>query len=186
MNEIYKKTASLILGYLTVRFVPNYKNDEKHQAKQTLIWAEELGKKVDADRLTEDNIKSACDLWANVNGKGFPPTIDQFINCILKINVAPVVVIEVKEEKSKDYLRLWNDADDHARFRFFADHAFNKVPQHIHVMFMRYMESTRGWTYCECKKMIDFHMSPFEKAGHGAILEHQREVLDYFKNRKVA
>ncbi len=183
-NE-YIKTANLILGYLELRFINQHKDAELAK-KERQLWATELQAKIESERITQANIVSACDLWADINGgKGFAPTVDQFINCLKKVSYTPAPALPINDGQI-DYLVLWNQCDDKAKFRFFVDHPFNKVPPYIRLLFTVYNTEHRGWTRTESAMMVRFHGLPFQGAGRGAVNNHQREIIQYFINRKVA
>ena len=183
MNKTYRKTANLVLGYLELRFINLHKEAEIAE-KERALWASELESKIEADRITQLNIVKACDLWADINTNGYPPTIDQFIGCLRKVSYLPMVALPVSDDQT-DYFKLWDGADDQTKKRFFIDHVFNKVPPCLRVMFIDYMKQHHGWTHAECKKMINYHAQPFSGAERGAYVTHQREIIDYFA-RKVA
>jgi len=173
----------MLFGYLDLRFKREYKFDEKDRAAQELVWAEQLAK-IDADLLTDQNCRKALDLWADVNGTGYAPTIDQFILCLKK-----TIYVETPKLpnliKQDDYLGMWKQCDDKGKFRFFIDNPFNKVPPFVRLLFTQYNEKHRGWTRAESKKMMLFHGLPFQGAGQGAVIKNQREILDYFIKRKA-
>ena len=182
--NIYQKKAIMLFGYLDLRFKREYKFDERDRAAQELVWAEQLAK-FDVNLLSEENCRKALDLWAEVNGTGYAPTIDQFISCLKKITYveAPRLTNLIKQD---DYLGIWNQCDDKGKFRFFIDHPFAKVPPNVRLLFTQYNEKHRGWSRLESKMMIKFHGLPFQGAGQGAIINNQREILDYFVKRKAA
>ena len=184
MNETYKKTANLVLGYLELRFINLHKEDEVAEKERTL-WANELESKIEAERITEQNIVKACDLWADINDNGYPPTVDQFIGCLKKVSFAPLPAL-ADDGDEIDYLKLWDAGDDKQKFRFFIDHPFDKVPAYIRLMFTEYNTKHRGWTGDESKKMIRYHATPFASAEMGAMIVNQREILNYFAQRKAA
>lgn len=185
MNKTYIKTANLVLGYLALRFVELNK-DEATIEKERALWASELESGIEAERITPENVKRACDLWADINAdinkKAYPPTVDQFINCLKKVSFKPVKALEQKD-KELDYLTLWNNADRIGKYKFFITHKYINVPPYIRLMFIEHMKANHGWTYDECKKMINYHMQPFNGAGHGAYVSYKREIIEYFKKR---
>ena len=184
MNKEYIKTANLVLGYLELRFINQHKDAELAE-KERRIWAEQLESKIEPERITQDNIVKACDLWADVNGKGFAPTVDQFVNCLKKVSYIPAVALSVNEDQT-NYLSLWNDADDKQKFRFFIDYPFDRVPPIVRKLFCDYNTQYRGWTGNESYKMMRYHAKPFTNAGQGAVINNQREILNYFATRKAA
>lgn len=184
MNKTYIKTANLVLGYLELRFINLHKEAEMAE-KERALWASELESKIEPERITQQNIVKACDLWADINTNGYPPTVDQFVGCLRKVSVANIPALPVSDDQT-DYLALWDQGDDKDKFRFFIDHPFNKVPPYIRLMFTQYNTKHRGWTREESKKMINYHASPFSGAERGAYITNQREIIDYFVNREVA
>jgi hypothetical protein len=182
MNKEYIKTANLVLGYLELRFINQHKDAEIAE-KERRIWAEQLESKIEPERITQPNIVKACDLWADINGKGFAPTVDQFINCLKKVSYTPAVALPVSET---DYLSLWNEADDKGKFKFFIDYPFDRVPPIVRKLFCDYNAQYRGWTGNESDKMMRYHAKPFANAGVGAVTNNQREILAYFVKRKAA
>ena len=102
MSNEYTKRANIILGYLELRFINQHKSED-YAADERALWAEELKERIEPERITQDNIKLACELWtdvtaSNITGKGFAPKIDQFINCLLKVSHVPRVALPMKEE----------------------------------------------------------------------------------------
>ena len=184
MNKEYIKTANLVLGYLDLRFINQHK-DEHTAQQERKIWAEQLESKIEPERITQENIMKACDLWADINGKGFSPKVDQFINCLNKVSYIKPTALPFNEGNT-DYLSLWNSADDKAKFMFFVDYPFNLVPPIVRKLFMDYNAQYRGWSGIESYKMINYHAKPFSNAGQGAVIVNQREILDYFAQRKAA
>ena len=185
MNNEYIKAANLILGYLELRFINQHKDAELAK-KERELWASEFQVKIESERITEANIVSACDLWADINGgKGFAPTVDQFISCLKKVSYTPAPALPVNDGQI-DYFILWHLADDKAKFRFFVDYPFNIVPPYIRLLFTEYNSKHRGWSRTESAMMVRFHGLPFQGAGRGAVNNHQREIIQYFINRKVA
>ena len=172
----------MLFGYLDLRFKREYKFDERDRAAHELVWAEQLAK-FDVDMLADENCIKALDLWAEVNGTGYAPTIDQFISCLKKITYvdAPRLANLITQD---DYLNLWNYADDKGKFRFFINHNYLKTSPVIRWLFHKYNTMHRGWTKEESIKMMQFHKLPFYGAGQGAVINHQREVIEYFINRK--
>ena len=183
MNKTYIKTANLVLGYLELRFINLHKEAEIAE-KERALWASELESKIEPERITQQNIVKACDLWADINTNGYPPTVDQFVGCLRKVSYVARVALPVSDDKV-DYLALWNGADDQTKKRFFIDYPFNKVAPYLRVMFIDYMKTEHGWTHDECKKMINYHAQPFNGAERGAYITNQRGIIDYFA-RKVA
>ena len=182
MNKEYIKTANLVLGYLELRFINQHKDAELAE-KERRIWADQLEHKIEPERITQDNIVKACDLWADVNGKGFAPTVDQFINCLKKVSYTPAMALPVSET---NYLSLWECADDKQKFRFFIDYPFDRVPPVVRKLFHVYNAKHRGWTGNESDKMMRYHAKPFANAERGAMIVYQREILNYFAQRKAA
>jgi hypothetical protein len=185
MNKEFIKTANLVLGYLDVRFISSNAKDEQLAEKERKIWAEQLENKIEPERITQDNIVTACDLWAEISSNGFPPTIDQFIGCLKKVSYIAMPALPINNNQT-NYLQLWESCDDRQKFRFFVDHPFNRVPPFVRKLFSDYNAQHRGWTREESNKMIRFHAQPFNGAGQGALINYQREILNYFVNRKVA
>jgi hypothetical protein len=184
MNKTYIKTANLVLGYLELRFINLHKEAEIAE-KERALWASELESKIEPERITQQNIVKACDLWADINTNGYPPTVDQFMGCLRKVSYVVRVALPVSDDEV-DYWVLWNGADDKGKFRFFIDHPFNKVAPYIRLIFIEYMKTHHGWSHRECNKMINYHAAPFAGAEMGAYITNQREIIDYFVNRKVA
>lgn len=182
MNKEYIKTANLVLGYLELRFINQHKDAELAE-KERRIWAEQLESKIEPERITQPNIVKACDLWADINGKGFAPTVDQFVNCLKKVSYTPAVALPVSET---NYLSLWNEADDKGKFKFFIDYPFDRVPPIVRKLFCDYNTQHRGWTGNESDKMMRYHAKPFANAGVGTVTNNQREILNYFAKRKAA
>ena len=181
MGKDYLKTATLITSYLKARFISN-KADMSEREKK--VWADQLATTVDADQLTQQNIKAACDLYAEINGNGFPPTVDQFMKCLRKVSFDKRPDLSINN-KQLNYMDEWNNAKDDAKLRFFIDHNYLNTPPVIRWLFHDYNTKHRGWTKKESIKMMQFHGRPFSGAGQGAMVNHQRDVMQYFINRKV-
>lgn len=180
MGKEYKKTARLITSYLKSRFISSGADITEQELR---VWADQLETAVDVGQLTQENIKRACDLYADINGNGFPPTVDQFTRCLNKVSFVQPKVFKDKSEDI-DYLVLWEKADDRQKYRFFIDHVFIKVPPYIRLYFRDYMKEHHGWSHTESNKMINYHASPFNGADMGAYITNQREIIAYFNNKK--
>ena len=108
MHKKFLRCANLTLGYLELRFINQHK-DADIAANERALWASELERGIEAERITPDNIKLACDLWADINQNGYPPTIDQFIGCLRKVSHVPRVALPNKEIPFKDVFRAFTE-----------------------------------------------------------------------------
>jgi len=178
----YHAIATTTLGYLDTRFRKPF-GDVDGDAEIN-VWAAELSK-FNADKLNEKTIKIALDFWADINTNGYPPTVDQFCDCLRKVTYKEQPSIEHKQE-SKDYCTMWQLANDKQKMFFFVDHSYIHVPSYIQKWFIDYNEKHRGWTKEESMKMIKWHAVPFADAHEGAMIQKQRGILDYFTHRKSA
>lgn len=178
MDKEYLKTAKLITSYLKSRFISSRQDKTDQELR---VWADQLEKSVNAGQLTQENIKGACDLYAEINGNGFPPTVDQFVRCLNKVSYVPAT--KNTNSDSVNYMVLWDQADDKAKFRFFIDHNYLHAAPVVRWLFHEYNTKYRGWSKKESIKMMEYHRPPFTGAGQGAMVNHRREVINYFINR---
>lgn len=181
--DLFKKNAALILGYFDLRFINRHKNKQEAMQERRL-WADELKEKTKIEQLSEDNIKKALDLWCDINDKGYAPTIDQFVTCIQKVDFENRPTLE--QSQRINAMAHWLNADDKAKYRFFIDYPYQQVAPVVRWLFHEYNISHRGWTMAESIKMMNYHALPFAGAGHGAMTNHQNDILQYFINRKAA
>jgi hypothetical protein len=131
------------------------------------------------------------------SGSDFAPSLPKFIDYCggrPKLHKA----LESKKEPQRDYAQMWMNADDKGKYRFFVDHPFHEVPGYVQVWFKNYNKQHRGWTNHESEKMIRFWAQPQwldvsddeqdtrRERINQMIDEHQKNIINYFMNRKSA
>ena len=122
---------------------------------------------------------------------GHPPTSQEIIKEMKKVayrvieEASYVTSHQQQEAPQLDYAKLWHNATVKERFRFFIDHRFCDVPSFVRLAFHQYNQESRGWTRQESTKMMHFWRVPFPNAQQGAMINNQREIIDYFTKRKA-
>jgi len=129
------------------------------------------------------------------SGSDFAPSLPKFIE-YCGGRPKQQRALENRPEPQKDYARMWMNATDKEKYRFFIDHSFHDVPGYIQVWFRNYNKKYRGWTDQESEKMIKFHAMPqwldISEDQHEARREkiekmkdeHQKNIINYFMNRR--
>lgn len=120
-----------------------------------------------------DNAPTPTEIIAAIiaKSKEFKPVIDNH----LAINTIVENVI--------DYEALWRSSNDQQKHDFFIDNRFHKVPPYIRYWFVKYNEEHRGWSPHESHMMIKYWALPFTHANDGAVINNQKEIMKYFRNR---
>ena len=117
------------------------------------------------------------------------PTPSEIIAAILakSIEFKPVIdnhrSIEDIVEDVIDYEALWKNADHQQKYSFFIDHKFHKVAPYIRHWFVKYNKEHRGWSAHESNMMIKYWALPFTHANEGAVVNNQKQITQYFRNR---
>ena len=131
------------------------------------------------------------------SGSEFAPSLPKFIE-YCGGRPARNKALEHREEDQLDYARLWMNANDKTKYRFFIDHKFNLVPGYVRVWFINYNKQHRGWTEHESDMMIKFWAQPSwldisddEQENRRDRLnemvdQHQKKILKYFLHRRSA
>ena len=68
-------------------------------------------------------------------------------------------------------------------YDFFIDNRFHKVPPYIRYWFVKYNQEHRGWSPHESHMMIKYWALPFTHANDGAVINNQKEIMKYFRER---
>ena len=189
-----KKVAARVIARLKVMY-PAFASKLDDDEEMTNLMIDEWSKGLRG--ILNQDIAHGLEV-TRTSGSDFAPSLPKFIEYCGGRPTHQRAAIEYKVD-STDYARLWMDSDDKEKYRFFIDHPFTNVPGYVRQWFINYNKQHRGWDPHESQMMIKFHATPswhihseFDENGNLdrkeklglMVAEHQRKILDYFKNRR--
>ena len=188
-----KKVAARVIARLKVMY-PSFASKLDDDEEMTNLMIDEWSKGLRG--ILNQDIAHGLEV-TRTSGSDFAPSLPKFIEYCGGRQTQQRVAIEYKAD-STDYARLWLDADDKGKFKFFIDHPFTNVPGYVRQWFINYNKKHRGWNPHESQMMIKFHAAPswftysvdesgsLDRKERLALMvaEHQTKIMDYFKNRR--
>ena len=188
-----KKIAARVLSTFKVMF-PSFGARMDEDEEWTGLMIDEWSKGLSG--IPSVDVLHAIELVRR-SGSEFAPSLPKFVEyCGGRPKLQNA--LEHQEEDQVDYSRLWMNADDKGKYRFFVDHPFHLVPGYIRQWFINYNKKERGWSAHESNMMIKFHAQPQwldvsdqEQDNRRDRInkikdEHQKGIIEYFLNRSNA
>lgn len=120
MNQQYVQCAARIIGELEIRY--NWASAKNNPREAVInLWALELSK-FNLQALNKAVIEKAMKQW-DVDCDGKPPVVGQFMKILRSLthdfDHRYLKALEDKVPEKKDWIKLFNDADNKGKFSFF-------------------------------------------------------------------
>lgn len=188
-----RKVAAQVLSKFKVMF-PSFGAKMDSDQEWTNLMLDEWG--MGLRGMQQIDVLQAVELVRR-SGSEFAPSLPKFVEYCggrPKLHNA----LDHVKENDVDYSRLWMNADDKGKYRFFVDYPFTNVPGYVRKWFIEYNKQHRGWTAQESNMMIKFHAQPTwldvsddeqdnrRERLNDMVDQHQKKIINYFINRSNA